>query len=518
MGFFSTSNRADSFIAAGTTSTIYAVDENFVIKLRPSLGDFQRQAYDTEVRSYKRLGHHGHIASCEVNEEGLLLERGICLRTILQSAGSTSDGPSKARESPISLATKLQWAQEAADGLAYIHSKGIVHADIGCHNMTVDNSNHVKFIDFAGSGIDSEAPLVCYEWFSFQPGKEIGVCTDIFAFGSMLFELETGRVPYSELEGTMEMGNLITVVENLFAQRQFPSVETLALGSVISACWNGKYNSMEEVHRDIACQTMSRRTLRLLGYTTAVTGITGYSIHRGLSHLEEKYPALPPAAGSRALRTPEHPNTQRCAYTDIYAAQIPLQALEARIPSAKTSSKTELEYAWARSVLGSKLLRAEGSILGLLTSFRFTPCDTGSSTGGFSPDETTGAPRVLLNGLFQVQRLPAADADSNGLLVSSELPDKPRVFFEMIARWGYPWRLMSRVKHEMSVSEPFWKNGQGMFVEVRFASAHDYEIVDVEGELGKQKIIPDWTLRLHRGYARLILDSAVRELQRDVEK
>jgi hypothetical protein len=97
------------------------------------------------------------------------------------------------------------------------------------------------------------------------------------------------------------------------------------------------------------------------------------------------------------------------------------------------------------------------------------------------------------------------------------LPDAPRLFFEKIARWGYPWRLMSGVRHEMSVSEPFQRNA-GMFVEVRFASAHDYEVVDAEGEREKQKIIPAWVLRLHRGYARFILDSAVRELQREVEK
>ncbi|KGO77383.1 hypothetical protein PITC_040370 [Penicillium italicum] len=263
---------------------------------------------------------------------------------------------------------------------------------------------------------------------------------------------------------------------------------------------------------------MPPRFLRLLGYTTAAVGVSSYSIHRGLNHLEERYPAQPPAAGSRALSKPQSPNTQRCAYTDIYAAQIPLEALEARVPNTKTPTKTELEHAWARSVLGSIVLRTEGSILGLLTSFRFTPSDTGNSPDGFLPDKSTGAPRVLLNGLFQVQRVPAADADSNGLLVSMKLPDEPREFFEKIARWGYPWRLMSCVRHEMSVSEPFRVNGQGMFVEVRFSTAHDYEVVDAEGELEKQKIIPDWTLRLHRGYARLILDSAVRELQRDAGK
>ena len=263
---------------------------------------------------------------------------------------------------------------------------------------------------------------------------------------------------------------------------------------------------------------MSRLTLRLLGCTAAATGIAGYGIHHGLCHLEEKYPALPPAAGSGALRKAQSPPSQYCAYTDIYAAQIPLQVIEARVPSPKTPTKTELEYAWARSIIGSKILRLEGSLVGLLTSFRFTLCDTGNSAEGFSPDKATGAPRILLNGLLRVQRLPDADADSNGLLVSLALPDAPRLFFEKIARWGYPWRLMSGVRHEMSVSEPFQRNGQGMFVEVRFASAHDYQVVDAEGELEKQKIIPAWVLRLHRGYARFILDSAIRELQRDTEK
>ncbi|KAJ5155650.1 hypothetical protein N7492_008453 [Penicillium capsulatum] len=237
----SISSRADSFIAAGTVGVVYAVDENHVIKVRPR-GDFERHAYEIEVRAYARLGRHERIVSCEETEEGLQLERGTCLRSMLQSAS----GP------PILLTTKLRWAQEAAEGLAYIHSKGIIHADVGCHNIIVDNASHVKFIDFAGSGIDGEGPLVCYEWCSFQPGNEIGVCTDIFAFGSMLFELETGTVPYNELEKTLEMGKLVATVERLFSENNFPPVDNLVLGSIISGCWNGKYLSMDGVHQDIA--------------------------------------------------------------------------------------------------------------------------------------------------------------------------------------------------------------------------------------------------------------------------
>ncbi|KAJ5255392.1 hypothetical protein N7497_007123 [Penicillium chrysogenum] len=233
-------SRANSFIAAGTVSIVYAVDHNNVIKIRPKSGEFEQQAYEIEICSYKRLGHHKRIASYEVTEEGLILERGTCLRGMLQSV------------SAIPWAMKLQWALEAAEGLAYIHSKGIIHADVGCHNIIVDNAKHVKFIDFAGSGIDGEDPLVCYEWCSFKPGLVIGIYSDIFAFGSMLFELETGCVPYHELERSLDMRKLVVVVEGLFSQDKFPPVDTLAFASVISGCWSGKYSSLDEVGRDIA--------------------------------------------------------------------------------------------------------------------------------------------------------------------------------------------------------------------------------------------------------------------------
>lgn len=230
-----------SFLAAGTVGMIYAIDEHHVIKV-PSSGEFERLAFDREIRIYTRLGHHERIAHCEIQEKGLQLERGMCLRDVLQSPSGSS----------VPLDSKLQWAQEAADGLAYIHSKGVVHADVGCHNMILDGFGHLKFIDFAGSGIDGEAPLVCYEWCSFQPRSEIDFSTDIFALGSMLFEIDSGKVPYSELAKDLEMGTLVPIVERLFSENKFPPVEKLTLGNIISGCWLGKYSSMLEVQKQIA--------------------------------------------------------------------------------------------------------------------------------------------------------------------------------------------------------------------------------------------------------------------------
>jgi hypothetical protein len=259
---------------------------------------------------------------------------------------------------------------------------------------------------------------------------------------------------------------------------------------------------------------MARRTITRLLYIAAPIGATSYGIHRGLAHLEDKYPNLPASSNaSKALLQPSNPQNQRCAYSDIFVARMPLSALEARVQSPGKRDHIALEEAWARAVLGSRILRAEGSLIGLLTKRKFSPGDIGEH--GFGPREN-GETQKLLNGVLYTQRTPGADADSQGLLIAWYMADEPRVFFEKIARWGYPWRLMSGGRHEMGVSEPYDVPGQGWVVDVRFSAAHDYEIVEEEGV--KQKIIPRWVMRLHAGYARLILDLAVREVVEEYEK
>ncbi|KAJ5111045.1 hypothetical protein N7532_001580 [Penicillium argentinense] len=257
---------------------------------------------------------------------------------------------------------------------------------------------------------------------------------------------------------------------------------------------------------------MSKRALRIARNIAIPTLAATYATHLGLKHLEEKYPALPPAAaGSKALSTPSLPS-QRCAYTDIYSARIPLAALSSRIPEHARCRRYALDEAWAQALLSSKVLRSEASLYGLFTKGSYEPGDVGAN--GFGIHWKTGARRKLLNGLFSVEAEPAQN-EGYGLLISWSMADAPRVFFERIARWGYPWRLMSGGRHEMSVSEPFEVKGEGRFVEVRFSAAHDYEVVPGEGN--NQKILPEWSNRLHRGFARFILDCAVREVVREFE-
>ncbi|KAL4951046.1 hypothetical protein BDW69DRAFT_170956 [Aspergillus filifer] len=117
--------------------------------------------------------------------------------------------------------------------------------------------------------------------------------------------------------------------------------------------------------------------------------------------------------------------------------------------------------------------------------------------------------RRLLHVALTVERPPKQidldnldDYNPYGLLVSWKMPKGPRLFFKKIARRGYPWRLMSGGRHEFTCEGPYFIPGredEGLFVDLRFASAHDYQTVPNEGNLSRQKTIPKWVARLHRG-------------------
>jgi hypothetical protein len=182
---------------------------------------------------------------------------------------------------------------------------------------------------------------------------------------------------------------------------------------------------------------MASRRFILLSSPFAI----GYGIHQGLNILEAKYPALPPDSNSSsALRTPSNPKTQRCAYVDVYAARVPVKALESH-PFAEKSKN--LQEAWAHTLFQSRVLRTEARLIGLFTAGRLTPGDIGDTPGGFSRKDEQGETRKLMNGALAVERSPSSGSwlsmsGPSGLLVSWKAPDKARELFEKIAGYGYP--------------------------------------------------------------------------------
>lgn len=224
------------YLAAGKSGVVYGIDSKRVLK------EFHDcEAGKIECRVYERLGTHPHIAKLlEIRTDGsLILERGTLIRTICRAPSAHK----------IPIQTKVSWLKHAAEGYLYLHSRNIIHADIGCHNWILTGGDNVKLIDFEGCGIDGESAGSCYEWFSYCPSTpRVSQRTDIFAFGCAIYEVSTGRPPHYEFETSDDP---YKQVEELYANGHFPDVAHLPLCKIIQGCWNGDIGSMGELVQEL---------------------------------------------------------------------------------------------------------------------------------------------------------------------------------------------------------------------------------------------------------------------------
>lgn len=183
---------SSNIIAVGTTGLIYAIDNHHVLKRCPQVSDpFIHQAFSIELRVYDRLGKHPRVATVyEVTEKNPSFLRG---GSVFVRVSSVNLNLCRFHCIPSSNEQK-----RAAESLCYIHDKGIIQRRRGMPHSILTQGNHIKYIDFAGSGINNEPALVCYEWCSYRPDPTqhpdaaASIRTDIFALRQ-----------YPDLEGLM---------------------------------------------------------------------------------------------------------------------------------------------------------------------------------------------------------------------------------------------------------------------------------------------------------------------------
>jgi Tol biopolymer transport system component len=205
----------ESLLGAGGMGEVYRardarLNRTVAIKVLPKSfsADADRlQRFTLEARAAAALNHPNILSIFDIGEEqgapyivSELLE-GTTLRELV-------------RNGPMPVRKAIDCALQTARGLAAAHDKGIVHRDLKPENIFVTDDGRVKILDFGlakltrpeATGAEGEALTAQVNT---EPGQVMGTAgymspeqvrgkaadhrADIFAFGSILYEMLSGK-------------------------------------------------------------------------------------------------------------------------------------------------------------------------------------------------------------------------------------------------------------------------------------------------------------------------------------
>jgi serine/threonine-protein kinase len=106
----------------------------------------------------------------------------------------------------LDVAAAANIAAQVAEGLAFAHSRGVVHRDVKPGNVMVDAANHVKIMDFGiarvrMSDVKTQTGQLLGSPKYMSPeqvlGRPVDARSDLFSLGVVLHEMLTGGPPFS---------------------------------------------------------------------------------------------------------------------------------------------------------------------------------------------------------------------------------------------------------------------------------------------------------------------------------
>jgi len=208
-----------SLLGAGGMGEVYRardlrLDRTVAIKVLPahySSDPVRRQRFEREARAIAALQHSNICTLYDVGQQS-----GNDYLVMEYLEGETL--ASRLAKAPLPLDQTLRYGIEVADALDTAHRRGIVHRDLKPGNIFLTAHGECKVLDFGLAKLgeekkSSDSPTVKRPEMLTDPGQTLGtvaymspeqargeeldVRTDLFSFGAVLYEMATGKLPFS---------------------------------------------------------------------------------------------------------------------------------------------------------------------------------------------------------------------------------------------------------------------------------------------------------------------------------
>src|SRR3954447_6460663 len=222
----------------------FANDEEFIRRFR------------REAQSATSLAHPNIVNIYDVGEENdlyfIVMEyvEGQTLKQYIQ------------QNSPIQVEETIEIMEQLTSAISHAHQNHIVHRDIKPQNILVDRFSNVKITDFgiamalsATSITQTNSVLGSVHYLSPEQarGGMANKKSDIYSLGIVMFELLTGRLPFSG-ESAVSIALKHLQSETPSPRRWNPaipqSVENIILKATAKDSFH-RYSSVEEMEQDI---------------------------------------------------------------------------------------------------------------------------------------------------------------------------------------------------------------------------------------------------------------------------
>ena len=254
-----------------------------------------------EAQASSTLNHPSIVAVHDAGSEGDV----HFLAMELIDGESLTDWMRKRR----SLANRVEVMAQVAEGLAKAHDAGIVHRDLKPDNIMVTRDGRAKIVDFgvaklterlgertALSGVTTPTSRVgttAYMAPEQVEGKTIDRRTDVFAFGSVLYELLTGANPFAAPQYADTIHNVVHLDPTMDrVPRELRRIVRRCLRKDVEQ----RYDSMRDIALDLreaAVETAPRRPWRrwtalAVAMVLAIAGITWFVASRKTQTVTEQ--------------------------------------------------------------------------------------------------------------------------------------------------------------------------------------------------------------------------------------